>query len=91
MAAYLAELYVPQVRAGAFQDAPARTRQAALAMTREGTPVVLTRSIDVPKDDLWLWLFEADSEEAVWETARRAGIELERVVAVVAEEQERRG
>ncbi len=80
---FLAELYLPRLRAGELDDAAARARAAAAAMRRDGTPVRYVRSLFVPEDETCFFLFEAPSAEAVAEASRRAGIAVERVVEAV--------
>jgi hypothetical protein len=85
MTAYLVELYVPHADRAAVRRGAERTRRAAEALTREGTPVRYLRSIFVPDDETCFHLCEADSLDAVREVVRRAAIEFDRVAEVVAE------
>lgn len=83
--AFLAELYVSQSDPGAVRRGAERTRLAAEALTREGTPVRYLRSIFVPEDETCFHLCEAGSAEAIREVGRRASLPFERVAEVVAE------
>jgi len=76
---YLVELYVSRAGAADLADASGRARAAAEALTREGTPVEVIRSIFVPDDETCFYLFDAASAAAVEEAAARAGIRFGRI------------
>jgi hypothetical protein len=78
---YVVELYLPRSRAGALPRATARARAAAGQLRAEGAAVHFLRSIFLPEDEICFLLFEGPSEAAVAESARRAEIAFERVVA----------
>lgn len=84
MAEFLVELYVSRGAAGTFELDAERARLAAEQLTSEGTPVRCVRSIFVPEDEMCLFLYEADSMEAVREASVRAGLAFERISAAVA-------
>ena len=81
MAEFLVELYVSRVDADGAEREAQRARRAAAALTAEGQPVRLVRSIFVPEDETCFLLVEADTAEAVHETAMRAAVRFERVLA----------
>ena len=78
MADFLAELYVTcrQLHSGL----EARAASAAASLTSDGTRVSFVGTIFVPEDETWFWIVDAPSAEAVRETGRRAGVELDRIV-----------
>jgi hypothetical protein len=81
MPSYLAETYTPQssdVGAAAW-----RARLAAEQLTREGTPVRYVRSIFTREDEFCLYLFEADSADAVRRVGTRARLEFDRIVEAI--------
>jgi len=71
---YLVEVYVPNA-----EDARAAARQ----LSREGGSVRYVRMTFLPGDETCFHVFEADSEEAVAEACRRAGLGSPRIVAAV--------
>ena len=77
---FLVELYVAKGDAAAIAMGWDRFTRAAAAVTREGRPVRLVRSIFVPEDETCFLLVEAQAAEVVRETARRAALVCERVV-----------
>jgi Protein of unknown function (DUF4242) len=84
VAEFLVELYVSRANAGAVENGAERTRLAAEALTREGTPVQYLRSIFVPEDETCFFLCEAPSAKAVHEAVRRAALPFERIAEAVA-------
>ena len=58
-----------------------RLERAAAELAREGVPVVYRRTIMVTADETSFHLLDAPGEEAAEAAARRAGIQLIRVVA----------
>jgi Nickel responsive protein SCO4226-like len=81
MAEFLVELYVSRSDADGGGCETRRARRAAAALTAEGQPVRLLRSIFVPEDETCFFLVEADTAEAVHEAATRAAVPFERVLA----------
>ena len=79
MPRYLAELYLPRTGSGGLQEAAARARVAADAMTREGTQIRYLRALFLGEDEVCFHLYEAASPELVREASRRAAIPVERV------------
>jgi len=81
MAEFLVELYVSRAGADGADRETRRARCAAAALTAEGRPVRLVRSIFVPEDETCFLLVEADTVAAVHEAASRAAVPFERVLA----------
>jgi hypothetical protein len=71
---YLVEVYVPNA-----EDA----RAAARHLSREGGSARYVRMTFLPGDETCFHVFEADSQEAVAEACRRAGLGSPRIVAAV--------
>ena len=84
MAEFLVELYVSRTDADGVERKAQRARHAAAALTAEGRPVRLVRSIFVPEDETCFLLVEADTVETVHEAATRAAVPFERVLATAA-------
>jgi hypothetical protein len=82
MAEFLADLYVPKTGGAAVEAIASRTRLAADELSAEGTPIRYVRSIFVPDDETCFFLFEADTVDAVYDSAARAGVKLEHVARV---------
>ena len=81
MAEFLVELYVSGAGADGADRETRRARCAAAALTAEGRPVRLVRSIFVPEDETCFLLVEAETADAVHEAANRAAVPFERVLA----------
>jgi ubiquinone/menaquinone biosynthesis C-methylase UbiE len=81
MAEFLVELYVSEADADGVDRETRRARSAAAALTAEGRPVHLVRSIFVPEDETCFLLVEAATAEVVHEAATRAAVPFERVLA----------
>jgi hypothetical protein len=79
MPSYLIEGYLPRTRASELNDAVARLRRVADALSAEGVPVRHVRSSFLPADELFLHVLEAESAEAAGDATRRAGISPERM------------
>jgi hypothetical protein len=71
---YLVETYVPKLRAHEAREAGRRARAAAEQLSGEGARVRYVRTTYLPDDETCFHLFEAQSEGAVDEACRRAGI-----------------
>jgi Protein of unknown function (DUF4242) len=83
VAYFLAELYLPTTGPGGTAEAAARARTAAEEVARDGDLVRFLRIIFVPGDETCFVSYEAATSEAVAEAGRRAGLDFERIVAVV--------
>lgn len=80
MQRYAVEVYSPQGGSEEFRRSVVRLRQAARALTREGTPIKYRRSLFLPSDETSFHVVDGVSCEAVTEAARRAALEAARVV-----------
>jgi hypothetical protein len=81
---FLVETYLPRGAAGERLRRERRAKEAAEALTREGTPVRFGRSIHVPDDEICFFTFEAPSGRAATIVAERAGLDPSRVLAIDA-------
>ncbi|HEY1366770.1 MAG TPA: nickel-binding protein [Gaiellaceae bacterium] len=79
-ALYLAECYWPDISEEHLERASRRAREAAKALTENGTAVRLRSSWLVPDDEVAFLLFEAVSADAVRQVVERAGVPFERIV-----------
>ena len=79
MKEFLVELYVSCAERGGVGRRAERVKRASLELSAAGTPVRFVRSILVPTDETCLFLFEAQSIDAVREAAHRADIPFEHV------------
>ena len=86
MAEFLVELYVSRADAHGVEREAQRTRHAAAALTAEGRPVRLVRSIFVPEDETCFLLVEAGSFDVVREDAQRAGLDVDHVAETVPDD-----
>jgi uncharacterized protein DUF4242 len=77
---YLVETYIPKALALDASAAGRRARAAALELSRAGAPVRYVRTTLLPGDETCFHVFVADSEEAVAEACRRAGLGSPRIV-----------
>jgi hypothetical protein len=76
---FLVESYVSCTEPNGVERRAERAEQAAVELTAAGTPVRFVRSIFVPADETCLFLFEAESIDAVRETAHRAALSFDHV------------
>ena len=83
MAEFLVERYVSD--ASVAENGAEQARITATRMTRNGMPIRLVRSIFLPEDETSLLLFEAASAEIVRETARNAGLSIDRIAEAIPE------
>jgi hypothetical protein len=81
----LVELYVSKTNCAAIAVGWERLSRAAAELTDEGRPVRLVRSIFVPVDETCFLLVDTATAENVRETARRAALACERVVATAVD------
>ena len=80
MARYVVELYRPSSAVEPLQGATERLAESARQLSREGTTVRYLDTIFLPTDETCLHLLEAVSEADVRAVAKRAGIDVDRVV-----------
>lgn len=85
MAEYLLELYVSKTDRAGVERGAKDARLAAEELTGSGTPVKFVRSIFVPEDETCLFLYEAESADAVRRAAHRAELRFDRVAEAVTE------
>ena len=83
MASFLVETYVGQGDRERFADAVEALRAALAARVDPDTRVRYVRSYLVPNDEMGVHVVEADDVEAVSQLAKRAGIEVERIVSAI--------
>jgi len=79
LAYYTVEPDLPPGGWSRLQELTARARQTSEEMQREGIPVRFLRSIYVPEKEACFYLYEAASQQAVEEAARRAALPFKRV------------
>lgn len=92
MAEFLVELYVSGADADGADRETRRTHRAAAALTAEGRPVRLVRSIFVPEDETCFLLYEAATAGDVEEAARRASLAFDHVaLAIPGHDEEEKG
>jgi len=77
---YLVETYMPRAEAVDASAAGRRARAAARELSRLGTSVRYVRTTLLPVDETCFHVFVADSEAAVAEACRRAGLGSPRIV-----------
>lgn len=80
MPSYLVETYMPRALACDAHTAGQRARAAAREASRHGASVRHVRTTLIPGDETCFHVFVADSEEAVAEACRRAGLGSARIV-----------
>ncbi len=76
---YAAEQYLSGNDTTAAGHAASRARRAAEQLTREGTAVELVRAIFIPGDETCIYLYKADSPDAVREAGARSSLRFERI------------
>jgi hypothetical protein len=79
---FLVELYVSCTEPDGVERRAERVQRAAVALTTAGTPVRFVRSIFVPADETCLFLFEAESIDAVCEAAHHAALPFDHVAEI---------
>ena len=88
--AYLVEHYAPGRHVEQLTQAVALVRAAILEMERAGEPITYDRSTIVPRDEAFLCVVQASSEELVSEAYARAGVAVDRISAAISPADERR-
>lgn len=79
MHTYLVEHYGPGTSAESLRRAVRDVRRSTAALAEEGRSVRYVRSTIVPRDEAFMAIFEAASEELVREAYARAGVAFERI------------
>ena len=80
MPSYLVETYVPETRPGDARAAGQRARAAANEASRTGPRIRYVRMTFLPCDETCFHVFVADTEEAVADVCRQAGLGSPRIV-----------
>jgi hypothetical protein len=80
---FMAECFWPGVNEQKVEDAGARGRRAAQAVSSEGGSARYIGSILIPSDEIALCLFAATSINEASEVNRRAAIPFERILEIV--------
>ena len=84
--AFLVEHYRPGLDVEALRRWVARVRATVAELEREGKPVRFLRSTIVPRDESFLCVIEAASEQLIREAYARAGIPFERISPALTDE-----
>ena len=87
---YLAEHYGPGRQVEQLTQSAGLVRAAILEMESAGEPISYLRSTIVPKDQAFLCVIEASSEELVGQAYTRAGVGVDRISAAISLEDEGR-
>ena len=83
---YLVEHYEPGLDVDELRRWAAHLRDTVAALECEGKPIRYLRSTIVPRDESFLCVLEAASDELVREAYTRAGISFERISTAISEE-----
>jgi hypothetical protein len=81
---FLVELYVPQLDEQAAMAITSRCRAAARQLAEQGVALRWLRSFALVADETYLCIVAARDRDHVLELSRRAGLEHDHVVEVVA-------
>jgi hypothetical protein len=76
---YLAEWYLPEMTETSVDEMVAKLDAAAVAVSREGTPIRLVVTLSVPTDEVFYGVFGATSSDIVAKTCLQAGVPYERL------------
>jgi len=79
---YLVEAYASRTSGSEVEAAAERASVAAAGLSDAGAAVRHRGSIFLPDDEISFHLFEAAASRSVAEVARRAGIDLQRILPV---------
>jgi hypothetical protein len=85
MREFVAEQYLSGTDVAAVQHGASAARLAAEQLTGEGTPVEFVRSIFIAEDETCLYVYQAESVEAVLAAAARSSLRFEHVSEAVTE------
>lgn len=83
---FLVEHYRPDLDAEELGRWVGRVREAISDLEREGQPLRFLRSTIVPRDESFLCVLEAESEQLIRAAYARAGIPFERISRAITEE-----
>jgi hypothetical protein len=81
---YLVETFLPRGTAAERAACERRAREAAKALTRDGTSISFDRAIHVPEDEICFFVFDAPSSGDAALTAELAELHPLRVVEAVS-------
>lgn len=84
--AFLVEHYRPGLDAEALRGWVARVRATVAELEREGKPMRFLRATIVPRDESFLCVIEAASQQLIREAYARAGIPFERISPALTDE-----
>ena len=84
--AFLVEHYRPGLDADELGRWVGRVREAISELESEGKPLRFLRSTIVPRDESFLCVLEAESEQLIRAAYARAGIPFERISSAITEE-----
>ena len=87
MPEFVAERYLSAADAASAARDVRSARSAADQLARDGTPVRFVRSIFIPADETCIYVFEAESIEAVRAVAARASLHVERISEAISQPQ----
>lgn len=85
MREFVAEQYLSGADAAGAQRGANAARAAAEQLTREGMAVEFVRSIFIPRDETCIYIYKADSIEAVHAAGALSPLRFERVSEAVTE------
>jgi len=83
---FLVEHYRPGLDVEELRCWSERVRETVAELEREGKPIRFLRSTIVPRDESFLCVLEAVSEELIREAYARAGIPFERISTALNDE-----
>jgi hypothetical protein len=83
---FLVEHYRPGLNVEELRCWIGRVRDSVTELEREGKPMRFLRSTIVPRDESFLCVLEAASEELIREAYVRAGIPFERISTALTDE-----
>ncbi len=83
MREFVAEQYLPADGSAAAVRRAEAAREAAEQLTHEGTEVHFVRSIFIPEDETCIYLYRAESIDAVRAAVALASLPVERVAEAV--------
>jgi hypothetical protein len=85
MREFVAEQYLAAIASEGATGGADAARRAAEQVSREGTLVYFVRSIFVPEDETCIYLFRAESIDAVRAATARASMVVERIAEAVSD------
>ena len=83
MAEFLVEWFVSRNDLGTVERNARLAAQAAVELSREGTPISFVRSIFIAEDETCFHLYESATIDSVRAAAERAAVPYERIIEAV--------